>query len=101
MGIVLDETEAAGRLLESVKTHDETFYFATFGKEFVDLFFGGVEGEVADVESCCVGELVVDGGFLGTIFFAAVTGVAFSLTSLGAMSQYVTFERRELRVLKG
>lgn len=46
MVVVLDEAEAAGRLLEAVEAHDQAFDFAAFGEELVDLFFGCVEGSL-------------------------------------------------------
>lgn len=48
--VVLDEAEAAGRLVEAVQPHDEALETADFGEELVDLLLGRVEGEVADVE---------------------------------------------------
>lgn len=46
MCIVFYKAEAAGRFVEAVETHDETFYLAAFCEEFVDLLFGCVEGSV-------------------------------------------------------
>ena len=76
MGVVLDEAEAAGGFGEAVETHDEAFELAAFGEEGVDLLFGGVEGEVADVEGCGVGELVFGlggGGMVGGVVVAALS----------------------------
>lgn len=58
MRVVLDEAEAAGGFVEAVQPHDEAFYSAALAEELVDLLFGRVEGEVADVEGCGVLELV-------------------------------------------
>lgn len=44
MGVVLDEAEAAGGLLEAIKAHDKALDLADFREELVDLFFGGVKG---------------------------------------------------------
>jgi hypothetical protein len=44
--------------LEAVEAHDEALDFATFAEQLVYLLFGGVEGEVADVEGGSVFELV-------------------------------------------
>lgn len=44
MGIVLNETEAARRLVETIETHDQALDLAAFAEELVDLFFGSVEG---------------------------------------------------------
>lgn len=41
-----------------VQAHDDSLYFTGFGEEFVDLFFGCVEGEVSDVEGAGFAELV-------------------------------------------
>lgn len=62
MRVVLDEAKAAGRLVEAVEAHDEAFDAAAFGEELVDLLFGCVEGEVADVEGCGVYEGFFEGG---------------------------------------
>ena len=43
MSVVFDEAEATRSLLEAIEAHDETFDFADFGKELVDLLFSGVE----------------------------------------------------------
>jgi hypothetical protein len=58
VGVVLDEAEATGRLLETVEAHNEAFNLAALAKQLVDLLFGGVEGEIADVERRGVFELV-------------------------------------------
>jgi hypothetical protein len=71
VSIVLDEAEAAGSFVEAVQSHDEPLDAAAFAEELVDLLFGRVEGEVADVEGCGVLELV--DGFGGG---GAVVGVA-------------------------
>ena len=81
MGVILHETEAAGGFGEAVEAHYETFDLARFGEEGVDLFFGGVEGEVADVEGCGVGEFLFEvrgGGAVG-IVTAAVIGASAAL----------------------
>lgn len=49
MGVVLDEAEAAGGLVESVEAHDEALDFAALGKELVDLLFCGVKGAIEKV----------------------------------------------------
>lgn len=99
MGVVLDEAEAAGGLVEAVEAHDDALDFAALGEELVDLLFCGVEGaakevtlghasrkrasmeegldiQVADVEGCRVGE-GVDGG-LGCVI-SVVVSVASAL----------------------
>jgi len=43
MGVVFDKAEAAGCLLEAVEAHNKALDLADFGKEFMDLLFGGVE----------------------------------------------------------
>ena len=58
VGVVLDEAEAARRLLEAVEAHDEALNLAALAEELVYLLLGGVEGEIADVESGCVLELI-------------------------------------------
>lgn len=58
VGVVLNKTESAGSLLETVKPHDEPLDLATFAEQFVDLFFCCIEGEVAHVQRCRVFELV-------------------------------------------
>lgn len=49
--VVLDEAETTGRLAEAVETHDEALHFAALGEELVHLLLGGVEGQIADIES--------------------------------------------------
>jgi len=61
--VVLDEAEATRRLLEPVQTHDYALDLAAFAEELVDLLFGCVEGEVADVKRGCVEELVFERWF--------------------------------------
>lgn len=80
MGIVLHEAEPTRRLGEAVQTHHQTLDLAGLGEELVDLLFGCVEGEVADVEGCGVGE-GVDLGLGG--FFVAVVAAAASLVLVG------------------
>lgn len=58
MRVVLDKAEAAGRLVEAVQAHDQALDAAALAEQLVNLFLRGVEGEVADVERCCVLELV-------------------------------------------
>ncbi len=70
VSIVLDETETARCLGEAIQTHDEAFELAGFGEEGVDLLFGGVKGEVADVEGAGVAELLFEvwgGGAVGIV----------------------------------
>lgn len=43
MGVVFDEAEAAGGLVESVEAHDEALDLAALGEELVDLLFCGVK----------------------------------------------------------
>jgi hypothetical protein len=59
VGVILDEAEAAGRLLEAVEAHDEALDFAALAEQLVYLLFGGVEREVADVERGSVFQLVL------------------------------------------
>lgn len=83
MGVVFDKAETAGGLLETVKTHDQALDLAALGEELVDLFFGRVEGEVADVEGSCVLEFVFG---LGSLFLGSVVigGALVSATVLQA-----------------
>ena len=85
MRIVLHEAEAAGGFVEAVEAHYQPFDLAAFGEEFVDLFFRGVEGEVAYVEGCCVGE-----------FFRQVGGGAAVRVGFGggAFAFFVLLESR-------
>ena len=76
MRVVLDNAEAAGRLVEAVEAHDQALDPAAFAEELVDLLFGCVEGEVADVEGCGVLELVDGFGGGGAV---AVGGAALAL----------------------
>jgi hypothetical protein len=78
--VVLDKAEAAGRLVEPVEAHDQALDAAAFAEELVDLLFGGVEGEVADVEGCGVLELVDGFGGGGAV---AGGGAALALVLLG------------------
>lgn len=50
--------------MEAVQPHNEALDAAAFAEELVDLLFCCVEGEVADVERCGVGQFVdgVGGG---------------------------------------
>lgn len=59
VGVVLDEAEATGCLLESIETHHEALDLSALGEQLVDLLFGGIEGQIADVEGSGVLELVV------------------------------------------
>lgn len=43
MGVVLDEAETAGGLVEPVQSHDQALDLAALRKELVDLLLGGVE----------------------------------------------------------
>jgi len=56
--VVFYKTETARGFVKAVEAHDEAFDAAAFAEEFVDLLFGCVEGEVADVEGCGVLEFV-------------------------------------------
>lgn len=71
MRVVLHEAEAAGRFVETVQAHDQALDAAAFAEELVDLLFGRVEGEVADVEGGRVLQFVHGLGGGG-----AVVGVA-------------------------
>ena len=53
MGVVLDEAEAAGRLVEAVEAHDEALDLAALAEELVDLLFGCVEGSKAGQYPLC------------------------------------------------
>lgn len=84
MGVVLDEAEAAGGLGEAVEAHDEALDLADLGEELVDLLFGGVEGEVADVEGRGVGERVGLGlGGCVAVGFVVTVAVSASLVLHG------------------
>ena len=48
--VILDKAEATGCSGELVQTHYDSLYVATFGEEFVDLFLGGEEAQVADIQ---------------------------------------------------
>jgi hypothetical protein len=74
--VVLDEAEATGRLLKAVKAHDEALDLTAFAKQLVYLLFGGVEGEVADVEGSSVFELVF--GLGRGLAVLVVVAVAFA-----------------------
>jgi len=70
MSIILYEAEPARCFGEAVQAHDEAFELAGFGEEGVDLLFGGVKGEVADVEGAGVAELLFEvwgGGVVGIV----------------------------------
>jgi hypothetical protein len=82
VGVVLHEAEAAGSLLEAVEAHDKALDFAAFAEELVYLFFGCVEGEVANVESGSVFELVLGFG-RGFAVQLLIAGAASTL--LGGM----------------
>ena len=60
MGVVLDEAKPARRLVEAVQAHDEALELAALGEEGVDLLFGGVEGQVTDVEGRGVAQLLLE-----------------------------------------
>lgn len=75
MGVILDEAESAGRLVEPVEAHDEPLDFAALGEELVDLLLGRVEGEVADVQR--------RGVFQGVVFWRGAATLAFSLVVWG------------------
>lgn len=79
MRVIFHETEPTGGFGEAVQAHDEAFYFAAGGEEGVDLLFGGVEGEVADVEGCGRGEFFfeVGGGGAGGVLGEVVMTLAF------------------------
>ena len=62
MRIILHEAEPTRRFLEPIQAHDQALDFAALAEQLVDLLFGGVEGEVADVERCRVFELVFGRG---------------------------------------
>jgi hypothetical protein len=78
MIIVLYETEAAGSLLEAIEAHHEAFDLAAFRKEFVDLLFGGIKRQIANVESGGILQLVFDFG-LELVFAIAAISLAFTL----------------------
>lgn len=44
VSVVFDEVEVVGSFGEVVEIYDEVFDFVVFVEEFMDLFFGGVEG---------------------------------------------------------
>lgn len=79
MGIIFDKTEATGGFGEAVQAHYEAFDFAAGAEEGVDLFFGGVEGEVSYVEGCGGGEFFfqVRGGGTGGSLRGVVVALAF------------------------
>lgn len=77
--VVLDEAEAAGRLLEAVEAHDEALDLAALGEQLVDLLLGGVEGQVADVEGSRVLELLIFGRGLALALAVAAVLVASSV----------------------
>ena len=74
--IVLDEAEAAWCFVEAVQAHDETFDLAAFAEEFVDLFFGGVEQNVPQINKKKIGEFGFEVGRFGAGCFFDVGVVA-------------------------
>ena len=75
MRVVLDEAEAARRLVKPVQAHDQPLDLAALGEELVDLLLGREERQVADVEGRGVGEGVL-GRLLGLGAGGAVVSVA-------------------------
>ena len=50
MSVVFNETESAGRLVESIQTHNQPLDLSALGKKLVNLLFSGVEGPVQAYE---------------------------------------------------
>jgi len=90
--VVLDEAEAAGRLVEAVQAHDQALDAAALAEQLVDLFLGRVEGQVADVQRRRVLQLV--DRFRG---WGPVAGgwAALALVLLGELSVGFCFDRRD------
>lgn len=80
MGIIFDKAEAARSLLETIKAHYDTFDLAALGEQFMNLFLGCIEGEVAHIES----GRILQGIFLLSRCSIVAIGVmaAFVLTTL-------------------
>ena len=57
MCVVFDETESTRRLAEPVESHNQPLDLPTRAEQRVDLFLGGVETKVPDVERRGVGKL--------------------------------------------
>jgi hypothetical protein len=49
--VVLDEAEAARRLLESVESHDQTLDLTAFGEQLIYLLFGCVKRSIVRLAS--------------------------------------------------
>lgn len=72
---VLDEAEAAGRLLETVEAHDQSLDLTALAEQLIDLLLGREEGKISHVERRRFGEgvlgLGLDGGGVVTIAIVA------------------------------
>lgn len=53
-----DKGKTAGGFTVAIEAHDDATETAGFGEELVDLFLGGVEGEVTDVERGALGHVM-------------------------------------------
>ena len=59
MSVVFDETETTRGFVETIESHDQAFDTAAFAEELVNLLFGGVERQVADIKRRRIFELVL------------------------------------------
>jgi hypothetical protein len=108
MGVVFDEAEATGSLLESVKTHDKTLDIAApiinqhnllrtegevvLGEQLVNLLLGGVEGQVANVEGGRVLKSLLF--FLLVLFCFLIIVPALLVLYRGQLGVRIWIERR-------
>ena len=82
VGVVLDEAEAAGRLVEPVQPHDEPLDLSALAKELVDLLLGCVERKVADVEGGGILERVGGLDLIRVVHVGVVAVVPIALVSV-------------------
>jgi hypothetical protein len=74
MRVVFHEAKPTRRLIETIQSHHQPLDLAALGEELVDLFFGRVEGEIADVESGGIFEGIF-GLFLGGVVAIVISGM--------------------------
>lgn len=79
MGEILDEAKSTGRLVEPVQSHDQSLDLAALAEEFVYLFLGREERQVANVEGSRIGERVLR-GLLGVDRVLLAITAAFELS---------------------
>jgi hypothetical protein len=83
MSVVFDKAEAAWGLLKAIETHDQPLDLSTFGKELMNLFFSGIEGKIAHIESGGILQRIV---FFGRVFIGIIST---SLLVLDKISQEI------------